>query len=233
MMLHAIGDLHLQGGQEKPMDVFGLQWEDHPNRIRKAWQDVVGAQDWVLVPGDISWAMRLEEMAADWEYLASLPGKKVLLRGNHDYWWQSIGQVRKALPAGVFALQNDYIPLSDNWAVCGTRGWELPLSPGTTAHDYKIYERELLRLKLSLDSAKQAGYQRLVVMLHFPPTDGQGTPSGFTALLESYGVEICVYGHLHGVSRHNALRGTHRGVLYQLVSCDALNFTPLYLATLD
>jgi predicted phosphohydrolase len=233
MKLYAIGDLHLQGGKDKPMDVFGLHWEDHPDRIRRAWEGVVESQDWVLLPGDISWAMRVEEMADDLAYLAALPGRKVLLRGNHDYWWQSLSKVRQALPEGVSALQNDYIPLTNNWAVCGTRGWELPNTSGTTAHDYKIYERELIRLRLSLDGAKRGGYRHLVAMLHFPPTDGQGTPSGFTTLLEEYGVEICVYGHLHGAAQQFALRGVHRGVHYHLVACDALRFTPLFLTTLD
>ncbi len=230
MKLFAIGDLHLPGGQEKPMDVFGRQWTDHPQIIRTAWQEVVAPADWVLVPGDISWAMHLEEARDDLAFLGNLPGRIVILRGNHDYWWHGIGKVRQALPPNVTALQNDCVMLNDDCAVCGTRGWELPDSATNTPQDEKIYEREVIRLEMSLQAARRAGAERLFAMLHFPPADSDGRATDFTRLLEQYCVEKCVYGHLHAAAVQRALRGTCRGVFYQLVSCDALGFTPYLVA---
>lgn len=225
--LFAIGDLHLPGNQDKPMDIFGRHWEDHAERIRQAWQATVSPADWVLVPGDISWAMRLEDMTADLAYLGGLPGNIVIIRGNHDYWWQSIGKVRRALPPNVTALQNDYVALPGQWAVCGTRGWELPQNDGVTAHDIKIFEREVQRLRLSLRSARKDGYDKLIVMLHYPPADSQGMPTGLTAVMEEFGVAICVYGHLHGDAGRRHLRGVHRGITYCLSASDALQFQPV------
>src|SRR5690625_5152265 len=150
--IFAIGDLHLPGNQEKPMDIFGSGWTNHPDRIRKAWSENVSEDDWVLMPGDLSWAMTLEEAADDLAYLGKLPGTTVIIRGNHDYWWSAIGKVRSALPPRVFALQNDHILLPDGSALCGTRGWDLPARAGDP-HDVKIFERELQRLELSLESA--------------------------------------------------------------------------------
>ncbi|MFS8543305.1 MAG: metallophosphoesterase, partial [Limnochordales bacterium] len=117
MRIFAIGDLHLPGGQDKPMDVFGPGWADHPQKIRRAWLEVVGAGDVVLMPGDLSWAMTLEQVQGDFQYLATLPGRIVLIRGNHDYWWSSISKVRRALPPNVTALTNDHLPLPRGWAV--------------------------------------------------------------------------------------------------------------------
>lgn len=228
MNLYAIGDLHLPGGQEKPMDIFGEGWTDHPERIRQAWQAQVGPDDVVLVPGDISWAMTLEQAREDLAYLGSLPGTIVIIRGNHDYWWSAIGKVRKAVPERVFALQNDHFPLPGGMAVCGTRGWDLP-QEGSDPHDLAVYRREVGRLELSLQSAVRAGLRPYVAMLHYPPTTRDGQPTEMTALLEAYGVSICVYGHLHGPARRSAVHGTVRGVTYRLVACDAVGFAPVYL----
>lgn len=236
MKLFAISDLHLAGGQEKPMNVFGARWDNHPARLCTAWREMVSPADYVLVPGDISWAMRLEEAADDLAMLGELPGRIIILRGNHDYWWQSLRQVRAALPANMFALQNDCLPLAGDWAICGTRGWELPqqgITSAFSASDEKIYQRELIRLEMSLQAARCIGTKRLVAMMHFPPAPSDGKPTGFTSLLEQYEVEICVYGHLHAEATHHVLRGNHRGVKYELVSADALNFKPLYLETLS
>ena len=230
--IFAIGDLHLPGGQDKPMDVFGTEWRDHAVRIEASWRKAVGDGDVVLVPGDISWAMKLDEAACDLAFLGRLPGTIVLIRGNHDYWWQGIGKVRAALPCGVHAVQNDHFRLPGGWAVCGSRGWVHPHAPEFTQHDRKIYERELERLELSLESAVRAGLRPGVAMLHFPPAPADGRPTGFTALLERYRVPLCVYGHLHGDARAGALRGEVRGVLYRLVACDAVGFSPALVAEL-
>jgi len=230
LKVFAIGDLHLPGGQDKPMDVFGAAWRDHPEKIRAAWQETVGPEDVVLVPGDISWAMTLEEAREDLAYLGSLPGRIILIRGNHDFWWNGIGKVRRALPPNVKAVQNDHVRLTPEWAVCGSRGWVVPGASGwDEAVDGPIYAREQIRLRMSLESAVKAGARRLIVMLHFPPVNERHEPSAFTRLLEEFPVEHCVYGHLHGSAQRGALLGTHRGVKYHLAACDAIGFRPLFI----
>lgn len=230
LKVFAIGDLHLPGGQDKPMDVFGAAWRDHPRKIRAAWLEMVSDDDVVLVPGDISWAMTLAEAKEDLEFLGSLPGRIIMIRGNHDYWWSGIGKVRRALPPNVHAVQNDHVPLTPEWAVCGTRGWVVPGGSGWDEEkDAPIYAREQIRLRMSLESAVKAGAERLIVMLHFPPVNERHEPSAFTRLLEEFPVVHCVYGHLHGAAQRGALRGTHRGVLYHLAACDAIGFRPLFI----
>ena len=149
----ALADLHLSGQSNKPMDIFGSEWEDHPDRIMQGWKENVRDDDLIIVPGDISWAMHLEDAACDLDWLASLPGRKVLVRGNHDFWWKSISKVRDILPSGIRAIQNDHF-FYQGWAICGTRGW---ICPGDSRFDHerdqKIYLREIQRLELSLKSA--------------------------------------------------------------------------------
>ncbi|HLS90244.1 MAG TPA: metallophosphoesterase [Limnochordia bacterium] len=229
MKIFAIGDLHLPGGQEKPMDIFGANWANHGERIAQGWRERVSPGDIVLLPGDLSWAMTLEEAADDLAYLGSLPGEVILIRGNHDYWWSAIGKVRKALPPGVHALQNDYYALG-KLAICGTRGWLLPGTEGFGPHDEKVYRREVERLRLSLEAAVKAGLKPAIAMMHYPPAPRTQAPTGFTELLEAYGVQLCVYGHLHGEAQNGALSGTVRGVHYRLVACDAIGFAPLRVA---
>lgn len=231
MRIFAIGDLHLPGGQEKPMDVFGPRWVGHPERIAAAWRARVAPGDVVLMPGDLSWAMTLDEAGEDLAYLGELPGEILLIRGNHDYWWSAIGKVRKALPPNVRAIQNDCVALGEV-AVCGTRGWSLPGTEGFGPDDEKVYLREIERLRLSLESAVKAGLKPLIAMMHYPPAQRNQAPTGFTALLEAYGVRLCVYGHLHGDSQRGALSGTVRGVTYRLVACDAIDFAPVQVAEL-
>ncbi|HEY8416848.1 MAG TPA: metallophosphoesterase, partial [Limnochordales bacterium] len=221
------------GGQDKPMDVFGAGWIDHPEKIRRAWLELVRDDDVVLMPGDLSWAMTLEQAAEDFAYLAQLPGRIVLIRGNHDYWWGSISKVRRALPPNVTALQNDHLLLGHGWAVCGTRGWTVPGSSTFQGdQDMKIYLRELQRLELSLRSAAQAGAERIIALLHYPPTNERHEPSGFTRLLEAYPVVHCVYGHLHGPARRHGLTGQVGHIRYHLVSCDAVGFRPVLIETI-
>jgi len=227
MRLFAIGDLHLSGGDNKPMDVFGPQWNRHFFHIRENWLRLVQEEDTVLIPGDISWAMQLQDARADLEEIGSLPGRKIICKGNHDYWWNSISQVRTVLPAGMTALQHSAADLGDA-VVCGTRGWliptkEIPLSE----QDGKICRREVERLRLALDEAKGiAGDRPLVVMTHYPPLLVGETDTVFTALLEEYRVHTAVYGHLHGMGIQNGYTGKLRGVVYHLVSCDSIGFCP-------
>ena len=225
MSLFAIGDLHLPGGQDKPMSVFGPQWHGHFFRISESWRDQVGETDTVLIPGDISWAMQLEEARGDLEEIARLPGRKVLIRGNHDYWWSGITKVRTALPEGCFALQQDALDAGD-CVICGTRGWLIPTGGEPLGdQDRKIYQRELGRLEMALAQGKRLAEGRpLIVMLHYPPLLKTQRESGFTQRLEEAGAAVCVYGHLHGAGIQTGFRGEQGGVRYELVSCDSLDF---------
>ncbi len=225
MNLFAMGDLHLPGGQDKPMSVFGPQWDDHFRRVSEDWQARVKPEDTVLIPGDISWAMQLTEAREDLEKIGLLPGRKVLIRGNHDYWWGAITRVREAMPEGMIALQQDAFDLGD-LVVCGTRGWMIPTAEATLDEGGgKRYRRELGRLKTALERADSLARGRPVVaMLHYPPLMKNQMSSGFTELLEQAGVRVCVYGHLHGAGIQAGFSGEQRGVRYELTSCDSLRF---------
>ncbi|NMB11372.1 MAG: hypothetical protein GX977_03700 [Firmicutes bacterium] len=232
MRIYGISDLHLPGGEDKPMDIFGPEWSDHIARVATAWKAIVGEGDLVLSPGDLSWAMKLAAACEDLAFLGTLPGTILLVKGNHDLWWKSITQLRQLLPDNVLALQNDFYPLPGSLAVCGARGWKCPNAADFTEEDEKIYLRELARLRLSLKSATDSGHRPYIAMLHYPPTNEIQTPSGFTEIMEAAGIRHCVYGHLHGPAQQQALTGLHRGVDYHLVACDAIGFRPLYITSL-
>ena len=185
---------------------------------------MVRPEDLVIVAGDISWAMRLEEALPDLEAIASLPGTKILLRGNHDYWWPSISRLRAALPQGVYALQNDSLVFG-GVAVAGTRGWLAPGNPEYSSKDEKIYRREVERLRLSMHSLKSKEYDHLIIALHFPPTGPDGSPTGFTDLIERWKPEAVVYGHLHG-AENTWLLTNWKGIPLHLVAADYLRFEP-------
>ena len=227
MDIYAIGDLHLPGGADKPMNVFGDRWEGHFERISQDWRSRVGEDDVVLIPGDISWAMQLDAALPDLLAIGSLPGKKILLRGNHDYWWSGISRLRDALPTGMYAIQNDAM-LVGNTAFCGTRGWTLP-GIGATAEDEKIYCRELQRMEMSLERAMKLRAERLVVMCHYPPLGDGGMQTPLSSLLTRYPVDDVVYGHLHGASLRSAVNGFAHGMRFHCVSCDGLQFQLLRL----
>ncbi len=223
--IFAIGDLHMDGGQNKPMDVFGSHWENHFERIKKDWLEKVSNEDIVLLPGDISWAMYLEDAREDLNTIGSLPGKKILLKGNHDYWWSSIGKVRELLPSNMQALQNDCVVL-DDWVIAGSRGWLIPSKDiPLKAEDEKIYQRELMRMEMSLKVAGEKGGNRpILVMMHYPPLNEYGEESEFTKLFVAYGAQKVVYGHLHGAATKNGFCGRKDDVEYQLVSADGIQF---------
>lgn len=223
MKVFAIGDLHLSGAVDKPMDIFGPAWEQHARRIEYAWRDLVSEEDLVLLPGDFSWAMRLDEAQVDFAFLHALPGAKVMIRGNHDYWWNSVSKVRALLPSSIYVIQNDSISFGDVH-VAGTRGWICPGSAGFEQDDQKIYDREVGRLAMSLARLPASG--RRIAMLHYPPFNESRAPSGFTEKLEAAGVEALLYGHLHGKSCRNAFEGERNGVRYHLVSADHIGFAP-------
>lgn len=222
----------MDGGMDKPMDVFGPHWERHSERIAASWRETVGENDAVLVPGDISWAMHFKDALPDIMKLSELPGVKVLLRGNHDYWWSSLTQMRSALPEDIVLIQNDAADIGPA-VIAGSRGWILPSDAEFAASDRKIYERELIRLRLSLSAAKRAAGEEkpIICMMHFPPLMRDGEPTGFSELLENYGVSICLYGHLHGAPAWEVgFTGEKNGVRYALVSADCLDFTPALVA---
>ena len=223
MSIFAIGDLHLPGGDDKPMQVFGSHWEGHWDRIREDWRARVQAEDIVLIPGDISWAMYLADALPDLQAIGELPGKKILLRGNHDYWWGAITRVRDALPQGMYALQNDAL-MMNGVVFCGSRGWTNPLG-STDGEDARLYARELIRLRISLERARQLSPQgRLIALAHFPPLGENGAKTPVSDLMREFGVGDVVYGHLHGASVRGAFTGTVDGVRYHFVSCDGLGF---------
>ena len=228
MKLFALADPHLSfnsaGEEYKPMGIFGDSWLNHGEKIRANWLDVVQDDDVVLLPGDISWAMTLEEVQPDLNFLAKLPGRKIISKGNHDLWWDSLSKVKKILPEGFAIIQNNSFVFG-NVAVCGTRGWQCPEGTFADAHDEKIFQRELGRLKLSLDSVPKE-VRHKIVMLHYPPVNGRQERSAFVELMLQYGVELCLYGHLHSYAIQNALEGVHWGMEFQLVSADYLGFRP-------
>ena len=223
MRIYAIADLHLSLTSEKPMDVFGEAWRGHAEKLEQNWRERVQEDDLVLIPGDISWAMQLGAALPDLSFIGNLPGKKILLKGNHDYWWSAIGRVRSNLPAGMRALQNDSI-VESGIGVCGSRGWLCPGSSNFSAEDQKIYLRELDRLSLSL--ASLPAVETKIAMLHFPPFADKEKGSGFTERLEAAGVQIAVYGHLHGEANRYAFEGERNGIYYHCVAADKLDFLP-------
>lgn len=223
MRIFAIADTHLSGQPpQKPMSIFGDHWLNHWDKIKADWTAKVSSDDVVLLAGDISWAMKLPEALIDLEEIAAQPGKKILVRGNHDYWWQTLSKMTAATGDKLTYLHNNFAVAGD-FAICGSRGWICPDDPAFKTDDLPIYERELGRVRSSLAAAVTAGYSRLILMLHYPPLYAN-TPSGFTALLKEFAVELCVYGHLHNEAIKTAPQGNIEGTVCHLVSCDALDF---------
>lgn len=234
MKIFAISDLHLSINSNKPMNIFGPQWDNYLDIIEKDWQAKVSNDDIVLIAGDISWAMKLDDAIPDLKYINKWNGKKVIIRGNHDFWWSSIGGVRAVLPEGMYAIQNDAIRF-DGVVLCGTRGWVVPEYIHKSEQDKKIYERELMRLKLSLDTAKRIKQEGdiLICMIHYPPFNSKLLDSDFTKLFEEYGVEIVVYGHLHGENVYAKEYHYKNGVKYYLTSCDLVKNKLTELAIIE
>ena len=221
MKVFAISDLHSSINSNKPMNIFGPVWENYLEEIENSWSSLVTENDLVLISGDISWAMKLNDAKADLNYLSKFSGKKVIIKGNHDYWWSSISGVRSLLPENLYALQNDALRFG-NYVVCGSRGWTVPEITHKTEDDEKIYKRELIRMELSLKSAlelKQDG-DTLIVMMHYPPFNSKLEENDFTKLFEQFGVDIVVYGHLHSYDKKQRLITYINNIKYYLTSCD-------------
>ena len=226
MKIFSISDLHLDINNTKPMDIFGPVWQNYLHKIITDWQSKVGEDDVVILAGDYSWAMKLEDVVADFNFLNELPGTKILIRGNHDYWWSSLKKVRDCLPENTFALQNDAIKIG-NYIFCGTRGWLIPEGKLDTAENRKIYAREVIRLELSLIQAKklQTNNEKIIFITHYPPFNNKVEPSEFTNMLEKYEVDSVIFGHLHGYVNPKMLYNEINGIKYYLTSCDAVKNT--------
>lgn len=224
MKVFCISDLHLSTVVEKPMDIFGPGWDNHFERICDDWNKKVAENDVVLISGDISWGMYMEEAIPDLDVISKLPGKIVLLRGNHDYWWKSISVVRRALKENMFAIQNDSLRIG-NLLLCGTRGWTVPEIKSKTEEDEKIYQREILRLELSLKqmSENRKPTDTVVGMMHYPPFNSKYQISPFMELFKKYDVDKVVYGHLHGKQCRTEKVVQIDGVTYFLTSCDQVD----------
>ncbi|NLU51274.1 MAG: serine/threonine protein phosphatase [Clostridiaceae bacterium] len=229
MAIYAISDLHLSFGTNKPMHVFGDKWKDHPLIVKENWLKIVGEDDYVLIPGDISWGINLEEADPDLAFIESLPGKKIMSKGNHDYWWCTNSKFRKHFEERGYKtlsiLHNNAYKIGD-YVVCGTRGWKTPNDDDFSQEDRKILNRELERLKLSLKEGQKLGGE-IIVMLHFPPIDKDHMPNEFGRLLKEYDVKTCIYGHIHGKDNEKWESEFIDGIWYHIVTCNLINFIPL------
>jgi len=225
MKWFAIGDLHLSTTSDKPMDIFGGGWEGHFEKIKKDWLEKVSDEDAVLIAGDVSWAMKLGDALEDLKLLAALPGKKIFVRGNHDYWWSGITKLRASAPDESFAfLQTDALKIG-NTVLVGSRGWTCPGSPDFSEQDEKLYKREAERFKLAFADAERLKEEgdRLIVLMHYPPFSLKNGETEFTRLFEEKGVEAVVFGHIHGAA-YFPLRTEKNGITYYLTACDKAGF---------
>lgn len=230
MSLYAIGDLHLSLSKSKPMDIFGDNWKNHHLKIKENWLKKIKNEDTVLICGDVSWAMTMQEFQADFDFIKQLNGRKFIISGNHDYWWGST-QKLNCMDSDIHFIKNNFFGIESNGiAVCGTRGWLCPNDTLYTPHDEKIYKRECNRLKASLMQAQTAGYNDFIVMLHYPPVNDKCEPSDFQKIIEEFNVKTVVYGHLHSnIAHKTGIKGNVNGVSYHLVSADYIDFDPLYI----
>jgi uncharacterized protein len=229
--LFALADLHLSGTGDKPMDVFGETWRDHPGRMAREWDRRVQPEDHVLLAGDLSWARNLEQAAPDLAWIAARPGRKLLLRGNHDSWWTSAGKVRQILPPAIDLLHND-AHRAETFVVVGARGWTDPRDPHAEPTDARIFRRELERLRASIADADER-FDRLtprLALVHFPPWLEGREPSDVVEVLHRGAVRVCVYGHLHGDDHRLAIRGERAGIRFEFVAADAVGFAPVEIA---
>ena len=234
-MIHAIADLHLSIGTEnKEMDIFGENWRNHTRKIEENWNAVVHDHDTVVIAGDICWATGMENALLDLEFIHNLAGeRKIILKGNHDYWWNTVTKLDNfAREKGLHTLRflhNDAIKIEDK-IVCGTRGWMLEENP-QNADNYKIFEREKIRLELSLQKAGklQEENEEIIAFMHYPPVTQNNDNTEFLEIMKNFGVRRCYYGHLHGASHKSAVIGEVAGIDLRLVACDYTDFTPVPL----
>ena len=229
MSIYTIGDLHLSFNENKPMSVFGKKWEDYEQKIKKDWKEKVKKDDIVVLPGDFSWSMYLKDTYKDFEYINNLPGKKLLLKGNHDYWWTTIKSMRNYIKENNlkdidFIYNNSYE--YENTIIVGTRGWTL----GDDDESKKMINREVARLELSIKNGIETygENKEIIAFMHYPPILKQNIQNNemneFIRMLKKYDIKKCYYGHLHGTAIQEAIEGTHFGIDFKLVSADGINF---------
>lgn len=229
MSIYTIGDLHLSFQENKPMDIFGENWKNHEEKIKKDWLNKVKEEDTVILPGDFSWAMYLENTYEDFKYLNQLPGKKILLRGNHDYWWNTITKMKNYLKENNFNnidfLQNNSFEIENN-IIVGTKGWTI----SEEEEDKRLIKRECIRLELSIqDGIKKYGANKpIIAFMHYPPITihqvEKNKTTAFVEILKKYNIKECIYGHLHSNSIKEAVEGEYQGINFKLVSADGLDF---------
>ncbi|SDY96685.1 hypothetical protein SAMN05660462_01373 [Proteiniborus ethanoligenes] len=225
MAIYGIADLHLDSAGDKPMDIFGHNWINHQEKIFSNWQNIIGEEDLVLVAGDISWALKLSEAYIDLKKIDELPGKKIFIRGNHDYWWGTKAKLKELGLKTIDFIHNDSF-LYQSIAICGTRGWASHDSGEFDPHDEKIFERELRRLEASISSVRDNTLEK-IVMLHYPPFNFENkAPNEFVELMLKYNISKCVYGHLHGEGHKFAVEGYIEGIEFHCISCDFIDFMP-------
>ena len=225
MSIYAIGDLHLSFANPKPMNIFGNNWNNHEEKIKLDLISKVKEEDTVVLPGDFSWAMNLKDTKKDFEYINNLPGRKIMSKGNHEYWWTTVTNIKKFLKENNFSnidfLYNNSIEVEDK-LICGTRGWNLNLESETSN---KIITREEIRLENSIQDAINKNLDKeIIVFMHYPPIIKQNLNTGFFKILKKYNIKRCYYAHLHGNSIKEALNGVYDGIEFKLVSADGLDF---------
>lgn len=230
MSIYTISDLHLAFGVDKPMDIFGYGWENYMERAETNWINTVNDQDTVIIGGDISWGTYLDDIKPDFDFIESLPGKKILLKGNHDYWWESLTKLKRFTDEMGYKtiefLHNTSI-LAQDTAICGTRGWIDPSTDNFKKDDEKIYLRELGRMELSLKEGIKYNPKKIIAVLHYPPvTKDKTINQDYLELFKKYSVSTCIYGHLHSNSHKNAFEGQVDNIEFKLVSADYVHFTP-------
>lgn len=231
MALYTLADLHLATATDKPMDVFGGRWQGYTEKIVRNWNALIAPEDTIVLGGDISWGINLAESKSDFALIDSLPGRKIILKGNHDLWWETAAKMHRFLDENGFTtidfLHNNCF-FYEKTALCGTRGWPFE-EDFNDPHNEKIFNRELIRLEASLKLGAAAEPEEILCFLHYPPLYAAFRCEPVIALLRQYGVKRCIYGHLHAESLKYAVEGEHEGIEWRLVSGDHVDFTPLFL----
>jgi len=223
MAIFAISDLHLSFSVNKPMDVFGSKWDNYTEILKENWTNLITDDDIVLMPGDSSWGTYLNDSLEDFRFINDLPGKKIISKGNHDYWWETLTKMNKFLAENnlkTISFLHNSVVMHENTAICGAKGYP---DNFTIEDDERLYMRELSRLKLSLSMAAEQNPEKIIVMLHYPPD----IHSEFAKIMADFKVSLCVYGHLHDKGTKNGFSGIHNNIMYRLVSCDYLKFNPI------
>ncbi|MCX7615294.1 MAG: metallophosphoesterase [Clostridiales bacterium] len=231
MALFTIADLHLSESVNKPMDIFGGAWDNYTEKIKTNFNKTLHDDDIIVIAGDVSWGINLDEALADFQLLSNLPAKKLIVKGNHDLWWNTIAKMKRFLEENCLKnidfIYNNYFNY-ENIALCGTRGWFYEEDNGTE-HNKKIFRRELLRLEASLNAASLSDAEQIYVFLHYPPLCKNYCCDELLSILKKYKVSKCFYGHLHGGSHKLAKEGIIDGIEFRLVAADAVNFMPVLI----